>query len=90
MPGISIKEETIKTITDSDGYTIKPGTPLQIRTNRGEDLLCRFVAIEGGYFVTSTMDGAIQNKYRVASIESSKSIKEITYKETEVKKDGKE
>nr|WP_325300222.1 hypothetical protein [uncultured Dysosmobacter sp.] len=79
MPGLNIEEKKVVTIRDSLDNEIKPGTTILIR-KQGEDILCSFKALEGGYFKTETMDGAHQNKYRVASIESCKTVEAFTIK----------
>lgn len=69
MPGIDISEIKTIAVKDSNGWTIKPGDKLLIRTSRGEDIVCVFSGVSGGYFTTTTLDGETENKYRVASIE---------------------
>ena len=79
MPGLSIAEKMVVTIRDSFDNEIIPGAMILIR-KQGEDILCNFKALEGGYFKTETIDGVRENKYRVASIESCKTVEDITFK----------
>lgn len=51
-----------------------------IRNNRGEDIVCRFKEVAGGYFVTTTLDGEIENKYRIGSILKCQILYGITYR----------
>lgn len=78
MPGIDISEIKTIAVKDSDGSEIKKGDKLLIRTGRGEDIVCIFDRVAGGYFTTTTLDGSTENKYRVASIERCQILKEIT------------
>lgn len=79
MPGLNIEERKIVDIKDTSGHIIRSGDRLLIRKG-GEDIFCRFKALEGGYFVTETADGENENKYRVASIEHCEIVSEIISK----------
>lgn len=72
-----ITKKEIIDIEDSNGQEIYKGTPIMLRI-KNEDIVCRFVGINTGYFVTETLDGAHQNKYRLGSIEKCTRISGIT------------
>ena len=63
----------------SDGQILKKGDAIMLRVSRRcpEDVACRFVGLSNGYFVTTTLDGQHENKYRQASIETCYRIKEV-------------
>lgn len=63
----------------SDGQILKEGDAIMLRVNRRtpEDVVCRFAGLSNGYFVTTTLDGQHENKYRQASIETCYRIKEV-------------
>lgn len=65
----NITKTEVINITDDNGKEITHGTPIMLRI-KNEDVVCRFVGIKSGYFVTETLDGAHENKYRTGSIES--------------------
>lgn len=91
MPGISVEERKIIAIKDTAGNPIHPGDDLLIRKG-GEDILCMFKALDGGYFVTETTDGKHENKYRVASIETCVVVESISFrnKDQELIRENKE
>lgn len=66
---LNITKKEVINITDENGQEIVPGIPIMLRI-QNEDIVCRFVGIRSGYFVTETLDGAHENKYRTGSIES--------------------
>ena len=63
----------------SDGQVLKAGDAIMLRINRRtpEDIVCRYAGLSNGYFVTTTMDGQHENKYRQASIETCYRIKDV-------------
>lgn len=63
----------------SDGQILKEGDAIMLRVSRRipEDVVCRFAGLSNGYFVTTTLDGQHENKYRQASIEACCRIKEV-------------
>lgn len=63
----------------SDGQVLKEGDAIMLRINRRtpEDVVCRYVGLSNGYFVTTTLDGQHENKYRQASIETCYRIKDV-------------
>lgn len=63
----------------SDGQVLKAGDAIMLRINRRtpEDIVCRYAGLSNGYFVTTTLDGQHENKYRHASIETCYRIKDI-------------
>lgn len=62
----------------SDGQVLKEGDAIMLRVSRRtpEDVVCRFAGLSNGYFVTTTLDGQSENKYRQSSIETCYRIKE--------------
>lgn len=63
----------------SDGQVLKEGDAIMLRINRRtpEDIVCRYAGLSNGYFVTTTLDGQHENKYRQASIETCYRIKDV-------------
>lgn len=63
----------------SDGQVLKEGDAIILRINRRtpEDVVCRYAGLSNGYFVTTTLDGQHENKYRQASIETCYRIKDV-------------
>lgn len=63
----------------SDGQVLKEGDAIMLRVSRRtqEDVVCRFAGLSNGYFVTTTLDGQHENKYRQASIETCYRIKDV-------------
>ncbi len=63
----------------SDGQVLKAGDAIMLRINRRtpEDIVCRYAGLSNGYFVTTTLDGQYENKYRQASIETCYRIKKV-------------
>ena len=63
----------------SDGQVLKEGDAIKLRINRRtpEDVVCRYAGLSNGYFVTTTLDGQHENKYRQASIETCYRIKDV-------------
>ena len=72
--GIVVKEVTGSEVTESEGSAMHPGDTISLRIDT-QDILCEFVGIEGGYFITKTREDGIRNRYRVKSIKKSKVIK---------------
>ena len=66
---LNITKTEVINITDDNGQKITKGTPIMLRI-KNEDIVCRFVGIMSGYFVTETLDGEHANKYRTGSIEN--------------------
>lgn len=66
---LNITKTEVINITDDNGQPITKGIPIMLRI-KNEDVVCRFVGIKSGYFVTETLDGAHENKYRTGSIEN--------------------
>ena len=66
---ITIEETRIIEVKDSKGQPFQKGDPIMLRI-KNEDIVCRFKAIANGYFVTETLDGAHENKYRQGSIDN--------------------
>lgn len=83
--GIKITETKVIEVLDSDGQMLKKGYPIMLRI-KNQDIVCRFKAIENGYFVTETLDGKHENKYRQGSIETCQRISRVVpYPEDEAK-----
>ena len=63
----------------SDGQVLKEGDAIMLRINRRtpEDVVCRYAGLSNGYFVTTTLDGQSENKYRQSSIETCYRIKDV-------------
>ena len=63
----------------SDGQVLKEGDAIMLRINRRapEDVVRRYAGLSNGYFVTTTLDGQHENKYRQASIETCYHIKDV-------------
>ena len=63
----------------SDGQVLREGDAIMLRVSRRtpEDVVCRFAGLSNGYFVTTTLDGQHENKYRQASIETCYHIKDV-------------
>lgn len=77
----------------SDGQILKEGDAIMLRVSRRtpEDVACRFAGLSNGYFVTTTLDGQYENKYRQASIETCYRIKEVEkIQPRELNREGKE
>lgn len=74
--GIRIERKEIVTVKDDLENALRKGDPIMIRM-QGQDVVCRFMGMKNGYFVTETLDGANENKYRAGSIEACKRISEI-------------
>ena len=72
--GISVHEVTQVRVSDSEGNAMNQGDTIILRIDT-QDILCEFVGIEGGYFITKTREDGIRNRYRVKSIKKSKVIK---------------
>lgn len=71
--GILVNEVTQIKVTDSEGKTMHPGDTIIIRIDT-QDIICDFVGIEGGYFITKTREDGIRNRYRVKSIKKSEVV----------------
>ena len=71
--GILVNEVTKIKVTDSEGKTMHPGDTIIIRIDT-QDIICDFVGIEGGYFITKTHRDRIRNRYRVKSIKKSEVV----------------
>ena len=74
--GIKVTETKVVEVRDSNDQVLQAGYPIMLRI-KGEDIVCRFKEIGNGYFVTETLDGEHENKYRQGSIESCKRISGI-------------
>lgn len=74
--GIRIERKEIVTVKDDLENALRKGDPIMIRM-QGQDVVCRFMGMKNGYFVTETLDGANENKYRAGSIEACKRISGI-------------
>lgn len=74
---IAVEETKVITVKDSKGQELRKGYPIMIRI-KNQDIVCRFKAIENGYFVTETLDGQHENKYRQGSIDSCERISGVT------------
>lgn len=63
----------------SDGQVLREGDAIMLRVSRRtpEDVVCRYAGLSNGYFVTTTLDGQHENKYRQASIETCYRIKDV-------------
>lgn len=72
--GILVNEVTQIKVNDSEGNAMHPGDTIILRIDT-QDILCEFVGIEGGYFITETCEDGIRNRYRVKSIKKSKVVK---------------
>lgn len=75
MP-VQIEKKEIITVKDDLGIVISKGDPVLIRIQK-KDIVCRFIGINHGYFVTETLSDGIESKYRDSSIESIKRISGI-------------
>ena len=73
---IKVTETKVIEVLDSNGKVLHKGYPIILRI-KGEDIVCRFQEIANGYFVTETLDGKHENKYRQASIDGCVHISEI-------------
>jgi len=74
---ISIIENKVVVIKDCNGREVTSGNTIILRIKKDrkkEDVVCRFKALEGGYFVTQTLDGEHENKYRKGSIDNCRRI----------------
>ena len=86
--GIRIERKEIVTVKDDLENALGKGDPIMIRM-QGQDVVCRFMGMKNGYFVTETLDGANENKYRAGSIEACKRISGIReWPEIEAKKEA--
>ena len=65
---VQVKEIVTVEVRTSDGQVLKKGDPILIRIKK-EDIVCQYIGIENGYFVTQTLEDGIENKYRQGSIE---------------------
>lgn len=61
----------------SDGQVLGDAIMLRINRRTPEDVVCRYAGLSNGYFVTTTLDGQHENKYRQASIETCYRIKDV-------------
>lgn len=86
--GIRIERKEIVTVKDDLENALRKGDPIMIRM-QGQDVVCRFMEMKNGYFVTETLGGANENKYRAGSIEACKRISGIReWPEIEAKKEA--
>lgn len=76
MSSITMTEIKRLEVRDSDNNLIGRGCPIVLRI-KDQDIVCRFIAIDKGYFVTETLDGEHENKYRLGSIEHCKRISRV-------------
>ena len=63
-------------VKGEDGVSICDAILLRVSRRTPEDIVCRYAGLSNGYFVTTTMDGQSENKYRQSSIETCYRIKE--------------
>ena len=77
--GLKVNEIVKVEVEASDGQVLKEGDAIMLRINRRtpEDVVCRYAGLSNGYFVTTTLDGQHENKYRQASIETCYRIKDV-------------
>lgn len=75
MP-IQIDRKEVITVRDDKGTILNNGDPIIIRVGT-EDIVCRYVGIISGYFVTHTLEDGKENKYRQGSIASVERISGI-------------
>lgn len=77
--GLKVNEITTIEVEASDGQLLKEGDAIMLRVSRRtpEDVVCRFAGLANGYFVTTTLDGQYENKYRQGSIETCYRIKPV-------------
>lgn len=75
---LKVNEITTIEVEASDGQLLREGDAIMLRVSRRtpEDVVCRFAGLANGYFVTTTLDGQYENKYRQGSIETCHRIKE--------------
>lgn len=75
---LKVNEIVRVTVEASDGQVLKEGDAILLRVSRRtpEDIICRYTGLSNGYFVTTTLDGQTENKYRQSSIETCYRIKE--------------
>jgi hypothetical protein len=65
---IAIEETKVITVKDKNGTILCKGDPVLLRI-RNQDIVCRYMGIENGYFSTETLEGDHKNQYRQGSIE---------------------
>lgn len=75
MP-VQIEKREIITVKDDNGNVLSNGDPIMIRVQK-QDIVCRFIGILNGYFVTQTLADGVENKYRQGSIEKVERISGI-------------
>lgn len=75
MP-VQIDRKEVITVKDDKGTVLCKGDPIIIRVGT-EDIVCRYVGIISGYFVTHTLEDDAENKYRQSSIVSVERISGI-------------
>ena len=73
---IQVEKKEIITVTDDNGTQLTKGDPILIRC-QDQDIVCRYMGMKNGYFVTETLDSTNENKYRTGSIESCRRISGI-------------
>lgn len=75
---LKVNEVVSVTVEATDGQVLKKGDAILLRVSRRtpEDIVCRYAGLSNGYFVTTTLDGQSENKYRQSSIETCYRIKE--------------
>ncbi len=75
---LKVNEIVRVTVEASDGQVLREGDAIMLRVSRRtpEDIVCRYAGLSNGYFVTTTLDGQTENKYRQSSIETCYRIKE--------------
>ena len=76
---LKVNEVVSVTVEATDGQVLKKGDAILLRVSRRtpEDIVCRYAGLSNGYFVTTTLDGQHENKYRQASIETCYHIKDV-------------
>jgi hypothetical protein len=73
---IAIEETKVITVKDKNGTILRKGDPVLLRI-RNQDIVCRYMGIENGYFSTETLVGDQRNQYRQGSIEDCERISGI-------------
>ncbi len=73
---VDVKEIKVIEVRDSNGNVLLEDYPIMIRI-KNQDIVCAFKEIANGYFVTKTLDGEHENKYRQGSIEHCQRISGI-------------
>lgn len=86
MAGINVKQQVIQEFSDSYGNEIHEGDLLILnikKTEKTENVLCVFRGTKGQYLVTSTVDKAYLNQYRLSSVDKCQVVGDIKFKKAE-------